>query len=111
MKVLDAIWTRRSIRSYTGELINEEQKDYGPIYKYVKSRIDRASYMDYTSGNIYVLNTNTLTDKEIKLFNFIAKKHIHAIDELFPENIDKSNIKNEDEEYDNIDDSINKEVD
>ena len=92
-------------------LINEEQKDYGPIYKYVKSRIDRASYMDYTSGNIYVLNTNTLTDKEIKLFNFIAKKHIHAIDEFFPENIDKSNIKNEDEEYDNIDDSINKEVD
>ncbi|MNI56876.1 hypothetical protein D3C73_1119030 [compost metagenome] len=61
-------------------LIDEEQPQYGPIYTYIKTRIDRANYMDYTRGNIYVLNIKNLNDKEIKLLTFLSKKYITGMD-------------------------------
>ena len=33
-------------------LIEEAQKQDGPIYRYVKSRLDRAVYMEQSKGNI-----------------------------------------------------------
>ena len=82
-------------------LIDEEQLKYGPIYTYVKSRIDRATYTDYTAGNIYVLNINGLTEDEIKLFSLLAKKYITDISELTADEYntnkpDKFEVKNED---------------
>lgn len=63
-------------------LIDEVQKEFGPIYTYVKSRLDRAVYMDYSKGNIFVLNIRNLTKQEITLLTFLSKKYIQSADEL-----------------------------
>lgn len=63
-------------------LIDEEQKEFGPIYTYVKSRLDRAVYMDYSKGNIFVLNIRNLTKQEVSLLSFLSKKYIQSVDEL-----------------------------
>lgn len=63
-------------------LIDEKQKEFGPIYRYIKSRLDRAVYMDYSKGNIFVLNMQNLTKQEVTLLSFLAKKYIHSVEEL-----------------------------
>lgn len=75
-------------------LIDEEIIENGPIYTYVKTRVDRATYIDYTPGNIYVININKLDTKEIKLFSFLSKKYITNIDEFFTkeDNIDSDEV-------------------
>ena len=62
--------------------IDEEDKDKKPLYHFVKSHLDRAVYMDYTKGNIYLLNINDLTHEELKLISFLSKKYIDSIDEF-----------------------------
>ena len=68
-------------------LIDEEGEEKGPLYHFVKSHIDRAVYMDYTKGNIYILNVNDLTKEEIKVISFLGKKCIQNIEEFT--NVDK----------------------
>ena len=63
-------------------LFNEKQKEFGPLYTYLKTRIDRAVYMDYTKGNIYLLNVRYLDDNEVKLFSFLSKKYIQDINDF-----------------------------
>ncbi len=63
-------------------LINENQKQYGPVYTYIKSRLDRAVYMDYSNGNIFVLNIKNLTKQEITLLSFLSKRYIQDINEF-----------------------------
>ncbi|MCX8074629.1 MAG: hypothetical protein N2749_03480 [Clostridia bacterium] len=65
-------------------LIDEEMLQYGPIYTYVKTRIDRATYTEYTKGNIYVLNIRNLTNTEVKLLTFLSKKYITDINVFLP---------------------------
>lgn len=77
-------------------LIDEEIPQYGPIYNYIKSRVDRATYIDYTRGNIYVLNVRNLTTKEIKLLTFLSKKYITDIN-IFLLDDEDSNDSNYDE--------------
>lgn len=62
-------------------LINEKQTR-GPIYTYLKTRIDRATYMDYTRGNIYVLNMEYLSKQEVTLLSFLSNRYIKDINEL-----------------------------
>lgn len=76
-------------------LIDEKEKENGPIYNYIKSRLDRAVYMDYSKGNIYVLNMKNLTKQEVTLLSFLAKKYIQSVQELLcvnPED-DESSVK------------------
>ncbi len=63
-------------------LIDEEEKEFGPIYKYIRERLDRAVYMDYSRGNIYLLNINNLNKNEIDLLSFISKKYIQDVSEF-----------------------------
>ena len=51
-------------------IIDEKIKENGPIYSYVRQRLDRAVYMDYTKGNIYVLNLNNLINKKLHYYHF-----------------------------------------
>ncbi len=69
-------------------LIDEKQKEYGPIYTYIKSRLDRAVYMDYSKGNIFVLNIKNLTKQEVTLLSFLSKKYIQNVKELLCMNPD-----------------------
>ncbi len=70
-------------------LINEKEEKYGPIYTYVKTRLDRAVYSNFTRGNIYVLNEKFLVQNEIKLINFLCSKRITSVTEFLIENTDK----------------------
>lgn len=63
-------------------IIDEAIKQNGPIYTYLKTRIDRAVYSDTTRGNIYMLNINVLNKNEIDLLSFLAKRYIKDISEL-----------------------------
>lgn len=63
-------------------LIDEPQKQGGPIYTYLKTRLDRAIYSDITRGNIYLLNINVLNKNEIDLLSFLAKRYIKDVSEL-----------------------------
>jgi cyclic beta-1,2-glucan synthetase len=63
-------------------LIEEKKKEDGPIYDYLKRRIDAAVYMGYTKGNIYILNIDKLTKQEITLLSFLSKRYIKDISEL-----------------------------
>lgn len=72
-------------------LIDEKEKVYGPVYTYVRQRLDRAVYMDYTKGNIYVLNINNLTKQEVTLLSFLSRKYIEDVsDFLYVGNKEKS---------------------
>lgn len=64
-------------------IINEKQKDNGPIYTYLKTRLDRAVYMDYGRGNIYILNVQKLTEEELKLLSYLSRKNITNVNEFF----------------------------
>ena len=63
-------------------LIDEPQKQDGPIYRFIKTRIDRAVYMEHSKGNIYILNINKLTKQEVTLLSYISKKYIQNISEF-----------------------------
>ena len=60
-------------------IINEKIRENGPVYTYVRQRLDRAVYMDYTKGNIYVLNLNSLSKQEYTLLSFLCRKDIKDI--------------------------------
>lgn len=82
-------------------LIDESELKYGPIYTYVKTRIDRANYTDYTAGKIYVININALNNDEIKLFSLLSRKYITDISEfktnfkITKKDIEKTEDKND----------------
>ena len=63
-------------------ILLEEKEEAGPIYTYVKTRLDRAIYMAHTKGNIYILNLNDLTKQEVTLLTFLSKRYIQDIDEF-----------------------------
>lgn len=63
-------------------LINEKEEKDGHLHVYVKSRIDRAVYMDYSKGNIYLLNVRYLNDDEVTLLSFLSKKYIQNVDDF-----------------------------
>ncbi|MEG2348073.1 MAG: glucoamylase family protein [Clostridia bacterium] len=81
-------------------LIDEENSN-GPIYTYIKTRLDRATYMNYSKGNIFVLNMKSLTKQEVTLLSFLSNRFIQDINELLivSEDTDTSNglieIKND----------------
>ena len=72
-------------------IIDEKIKENGPIYSYVRQRLDRAVYMDYTKGNIYVLNLNSLNKQEITLLSFLSRKNIESVDQFLYVDSDKDN--------------------
>lgn len=75
-------------------LIEEAQKQDGPIYRYVKSRLDRAVYMEQSKGNIFVLNINNLTKQEITLLTYLSRRYIDNVSEfLCMSNIESENKK------------------
>ena len=63
-------------------IINEKIRENGPVYTYVRQRLDRAVYMDYTKGNIYVLNLNSLSKQEYTLLSFLCRKDIKDINDF-----------------------------
>ncbi len=69
-------------------IIDEKIKENGPVYTYVRQRLDRAVYMDYTKGNIYVLNLNSLTKQEITLLSFLSRRYIQDIGDFL--SVDKN---------------------
>ena len=73
-------------------IINEKIKENGPVYTYVRQRLDRAVYMDYTKGNIYVLNLNSLSKQEYTLLSFLCRKDIKDINDFLY--VDKNIEKN-----------------
>ena len=81
-------------------LIDEAQKQNGPIYTYLRTRLDRAIFSDITKGNIYLLNINVLNKNEIDLLSFLAKRYIKDVRELLTVS----------EENDTADELVNKEL-
>ena len=63
-------------------IIDEKIKENGPVYTYVRQRLDRAVYMDYTKGNIYILNLNNLTKQEVTLLSFLSRRYIQNVSEF-----------------------------
>ena len=63
-------------------IINEKIRENGPVYTYVRQRLDRAVYMNYTKGNIYVLNLNSLSKQEYTLLSFLCRKDIKDINDF-----------------------------
>ena len=63
-------------------IIDEKIKENGPVYTYVRQRLDRAVYMDYTKGNIYILNLNSLTKQEFTLLSFLSKRYIKDVSDF-----------------------------
>ena len=63
-------------------LYDEKQKQYGPVYTYLRTRLDRAVYMDHGKGDIYILNIKNLTKQEITLLSFLSKRYIQDINEF-----------------------------
>lgn len=80
-------------------LIKEMQKQNGPIYRYVKTQVDRAVYMEQTKGNIYILNINNLSNQEIMLLTYLSRRYIKNISEFLYFNNTK---KLEDKTNDNM---------
>ncbi len=72
-------------------LIDEEIEKYGPIYTYVKTRLDRAVYSNWTRGNIYLLNKNFLLQNEVKLLKFLSTKTINDVTEFLIPDKESSN--------------------
>ena len=72
-------------------LIDEEMEKYGPIYTYVKTRLDRAVYSNWTRGNIYLLNKNFLLQNEVKLLKFLSTKTINDVTEFLIPDKESSN--------------------
>ncbi len=78
-------------------LINEEQKEFGPLYTYVKKALDRAVYMDYTDGKIFLLNIKYLENNEITLLTYLAKKYINNVNEFTMKTVENKTNLNLDE--------------
>ncbi len=73
-------------------ILISDNKSEKPIYNYIKSRLDRAIYMDYTKGNIYILDVNLLNENEIKLLSFLSRKYIKDIDEFLCDSEDEKEL-------------------
>lgn len=78
-------------------IINEKPKENGPIYTYLKTRLDRVVYMDYGKGNIYILNVQNLTDQELKLLSYLSRKNITNINEFLISNEEENVQKTEED--------------
>ncbi len=63
-------------------LIDEPQRQNGPVYMYLKTRLDKTVFIDNTRGNIYLINVNILNNTEIDLLSFLARKFIRSADEF-----------------------------
>jgi cyclic beta-1,2-glucan synthetase len=50
------------------------------IYEYTRVKINNATYMDYTKGNIYLFSIENMDKEDIDLFKFVCKKEISEID-------------------------------
>ncbi len=61
-------------------ILVDNNKYSDKIYEYTKSEINKATYMDYTKGNIYLFNISNMEKIDIELFRFICKKEISTID-------------------------------
>ena len=88
-------------------LIDEAQKQNGPIYTYLRTRLDRAIFSDITKGNIYLLNINVLSKNEIDLLSFLAKRYIKDVKELLTvseENDTANELVNKELTYDHRED-------
>ena len=79
-------------------IIDEKIKENGPIYTYVRQRLDRAVYMDYTRGNIYVLNLNSLSKQEIALLSFLSRRNINDISDFLYVNNERQENEEEKQE-------------
>lgn len=75
-------------------IIDEKIKENGPIYTYVRQRLDRAVYMDYTRGNIFVLNLNNLSKQEITLLSFLSKRYIQDVSDFLYVDKKEDDVKN-----------------
>ena len=75
-------------------IIDEKIKENGPVYTYVRQRLDRAVYMDYTKGNIYILNLNNLTKQEITLLSFLSRRYIQNVSEFLYVDNNESDASN-----------------
>lgn len=82
-------------------LINEPQRQNGPVYTYLKSRLDKTVFMESTKGGIYLININILNKKEVDLLSFLARKFIKSADEFL------TNSSNDDK---NFSDELTKKV-
>ncbi len=82
-------------------LIDEKDIKNGPIYRYIKERLDRAVFMDYSRGNIYLLNISSLDKNEIELLSFLSRKYIQDISEFLCNDVEvvKSDKEDFSEEY------------
>lgn len=63
-------------------IIDEKIKENGPVYTYVRQRLDRVVYMDYTKGNIYIVNLNSLTKQEFTLLSFLSRRYIKDVSDF-----------------------------
>ena len=63
-------------------VVDEDLSTGEPIKNHISKYVQNAIYMSYTRGNIYVVNIQSMTEDEITLFNFLARKTINSIDEL-----------------------------
>lgn len=50
------------------------------MYDYMRKVLDRVTYLDYTRGNIYLLNEQNLSVDDRKLFDFVAKRIVTDVD-------------------------------
>jgi len=75
-------------------IIDEKIKENGPIYTYVRQRLDRAVYMDYTRGNIFILNLNNLSKQEITLLSFLSKRYIQDVSDFLYVDKKEDDVKN-----------------
>ena len=75
-------------------IIDEKIKENGPIYTYVRQRLDRAVYMDYTRGNIFVLNLNNLSKQETTLLSFLSKRYIQDVSDFLYVDKKEDDVKN-----------------
>lgn len=65
-------------------LVDEELYSGEPIKQQLTSILSKVAYMSYTRGNIYVVNLKQLSEKEHKVFEFLARVNIKTIDEFMP---------------------------
>ena len=65
-------------------LVDEELYSGEPIKQQLTSILSKVAYMSYTRGNIYVVNLKQLSEKEYKVFEFLARVNIKTIDEFMP---------------------------
>lgn len=58
----------------------EGNKYSDKMYDYIRKALDRVTFLDYTRGNIYLLNEQNMTVEDRTLFDFVSKKIIDDVD-------------------------------